>query len=120
MSLKKVSCTVILGALLGCNTSLVATDANAEDKATLAQQAIEKAEAELATAQSTGIVWQIIDKSTGSSSKSIDRLLKVAKKKQEAGEYDEAIRIANRVAEAAMLGVEQATSQKDPQPLYQN
>lgn len=118
MSVKKISGAFVLSALLGCSTSQVAVDANAEEKVGLAQQAIEKAEAELAAAKSATSVWQLIDKATGSRSQPLDKLLAAAKKKQEAGEYDEAIRIANRVAEAAMLGVEQAESQKNPEPFY--
>lgn len=113
--MKKISCAIVFSALLGCGISQVAM---AEDKAAQAQQAIEKAEMELSAAKSAGSVWQLIDKATGSSSVPIDKLLEVAKKKQEAGEHDEAIRIANRVAEAAILGTEQAESQKDPEPFY--
>lgn len=116
--MKKISCAFVLGALLGCSTSLVSMEASAQDMAAQAQQAIETAESELAAAKSADSVWRLIDKATGSSSQPIDKLLEAAKKKQEAGEYDEAIRIANRVAEAAILGTEQAESQKDLEPFY--
>ena len=49
----------------------------------------------------------------------LHKLLGAAKKKQEAGELDEAIRIANRISDAAMLGVEQIESQKGKvEPFY--
>ena len=109
MYLKKLARAVAVSGFLGlaaCQTSV------AGDKATDAQQAIDQAEKALASADSAGSVWQLIDKATGSSSVSLSKLLGAAKKKSEAGEFDEAIRIANRVSDAAMLGVEQAESQK--------
>ena len=91
----------------------------AEDKAAEAKQALAKAEAALADAAAAGAVWRLIDKSTGSKAVNLDKLLGAAKKKQEAGELDEAIRIANRVSEAAMLGKEQIESQKGKaEPFY--
>lgn len=110
MSLKKTGYAIALIVFLGftVNQSALADG----DKAMEAKQAIEQAENALAAATSAGSVWQLIDKSTGSRSVSLDKLLGAAKKKNEAGELDEAIRIANRVSDAAMLGVEQAESQK--------
>ena len=103
---------IVLGFFLG-------QPALAEDKAATAQQALAKAEAALADATSAGAVWRLIDKSTGSGAVNLDKLLGAAKKKQEAGELDEAIRIANRISEAAMLGIEQIESQKGKaQPFY--
>lgn len=118
MSVRRFGLAFLLSALLGCSTSQVSMEASADEKATQAQQAIEKAETELAAAEAADSVWQLIDPATGSSSVSLDKLLAAAKMKQEAGEFDEAIRIADRVAEAAMLGVEQAESQKGAKPFY--
>lgn len=109
MNLRKIACGVAVSGLLGLAAFQTAV---AGDKAADAQQAIAQAEKALDGAVAAGSVWQLIDKSTGSSSVSLDKLLGAAKKKSEAGEYDEAIRIANRVSDAAMLGVEQAESQK--------
>ena len=117
MSLKKTGYAVALSVFLGITVHQSAWAGG--DKASEAQQAIEQAEAALAAAVSAGSVWQLIDKSTGSSSVPLDKLLGAAKKKQEAGDHDEAIRIANRVSGAASLGVEQAESQKGKiQPFY--
>lgn len=116
MSLRKIVGTVTVSALLGLATPYTAM---AEDKAAMAKQSIEQAEQSLADAKAAGSVWQLIDKATGSSSESLDKLLGAAKAKQDAGEFDEAIRIAKRVADAAMLGVEQAQSQKGKvKPFY--
>ena len=109
MFLRKLASALAVGGFLGlaaCQTSI------AGDKAAEAQQAIYQAEKTRAGAVSAGSVWQLIDPATGSRSVSLDKLLGEAKKKSEAGDYDEAIRIADRVSDAAMLGVEQAESQK--------
>jgi predicted Zn-dependent protease len=111
---------MIASALLGVSAIYVSMQANAEDKALQEAQAIEQAEASLAAAKSTGGIWQLIDKSTGSSSQSIEKLLAAAKQKQAAGEFDEAVRIANRVNDAAKLGVEQVESQKGKVAPYFN
>ena len=88
------------------------------DKATEVSEAIKKAEAELAAAAEAGSVWRLVDSATGSSAQNIDKLLQVAKEKQAAGELDEALRLANRVADAAMLGQQQARGQADAGPYY--
>ena len=116
MSLRKLGYALTFCGILGltaCQTSV------AEDKAADAQQAIEQAEQAVSAAAAAGSVWQLIDKATGGSSVSLDKLLGAAKKKSEAGEFDEAIRIANRVSDAAMLGLEQAETQKGKvEPFY--
>ena len=116
MYLKKCVYALVLSAIfgLGVNHTAIAGETAAD-----AQQAIDKAGKAVAAAQAAGSVWQLIDMATGSSSAPLDKLLGAAKKKQEAGEYDEAVRIANRVADAAMLGVEQAESQMGKaEPFY--
>jgi hypothetical protein len=109
MPIKIQGVAIALGFFLGLAGSgtVIAGDKSAE-----AQQAIEKAEKSLAAAAAAGSVWQLIDKATGSGSASLDKLLGAAKEKSEAGDFDEAIRIADKVSDAAMLGVEQAESQK--------
>ena len=116
MNLKKYVYALVLSATfgLGINSTAVAGGSAAD-----AQQAIDKAGEGVAAARAVGSEWQLIDKATGSSSAPLGKLLGAAKKKQEAGEYDEAIRIANRVSDAAMLGVEQAESQMGKvEPFY--
>lgn len=115
-AIKNTGCAVVLGIVLGFSLN---QSALSEDKAAAAQQAVAKAEAAVADAKSAGAVWRLIDKSTGSTAVNLDKLLGAAKKKQEAGELDEAIRIADRISEAAMLGVEQIQSQKGKiEPFY--
>ena len=115
-ALKKRGYAIALSIMLGLSLN---QPAFAGDKAAEAQQALAKAEAALADAQSAGAVWRLIDKSTGSTAVNLDKLLGAAKKKQEAGELDEAIRIANRISDAAMLGIEQIESQKGKaEPFY--
>lgn len=116
MSFRKLGYALAFCGILGLTAGQTSM---AGDKAADAQQAIEQAEQSLSAAASAGSVWQLIDKATGGSSVSLDKLLGAAKKKKEAGEFDEAIRIANRVSDAAMLGVEQAESQKGKvKPFY--
>ena len=105
--------TLAIIALFGC-----ATTTQAQDKAAQTQQAIEKAETEFAAAKKAGHVWQLIDKATGKKSAHLGKLLDAAKEKQGAGEYEEAMRIANRVAEAAVPGQQQASSQSNVSPFY--
>jgi hypothetical protein len=116
MYLRRFIYTLVLSATFGLGINSTAfAGGNAAD----AQQAIDKAGEGVAAAQAAKSEWQLIDKATGSSSAPLGKLLGVAKKKQEAGEYDEAVRIANRVADAAMLGVEQAESQMGKvEPFY--
>jgi len=116
MTLSKLGYALVVSVCVSLAASL---NAVAGDKSAEAQQAIEQAEKAIAAASSAGSVWQLIDKATGSSSVPLDKLLGAAKKKKEAGEFDEAIRIADRVSDAAMLGVEQAESQKGKaEPFY--
>lgn len=116
MSLRKLGYAL---AFCGIFALTAGQTAVAGDKAADAKQAIEQAEQSLAKAAAAGSVWQLIDKATGGSSVSLDKLLGAAKKKSDAGEFDEAIRIANRVSEAAMLGLDQAESQKGKaEPFY--
>ena len=116
MFLKKFVYALVLSAIFGLAVNHTAI---AGESAADAQQAIDKAGKAVAAAQAARSEWQLIDKATGSSSAPLDKLLGVAKKKLKAGEFDEAVRIANRVANAAMLGVEQAESQMGKvEPFY--
>nr|NIQ60141.1 hypothetical protein [Gemmatimonadota bacterium]NIU80355.1 hypothetical protein [Gammaproteobacteria bacterium] len=53
-------------------------------------------------------MWRLVDRATGGSSQNLDKLLDVAQERRDKGEFEEATRIANRVADAAVLGVQQA------------
>ena len=101
--------------VLAAAVALGTTTARAGDSAA---DAIAKAEGDLAAAVSAGAVWRLVDKSSGSSAVGIDKLLKTAKKKLEAGNGSEALRIASRVSWAAQAGITQATAQKDAVPFY--
>ena len=83
-----------------------------------ATASIDTATKAVSTAKKVGGEWRLIDKSTGSASQPISKLLKVAKKKLKAGERDEACRIAIKVAWAADMGLAQAKSQANAQPTY--
>ena len=83
-----------------------------------ADAALAKAEAALAQAKELGAEWRLIDSSTGSKAGSLSKLLAAAKKKAANGENDEVIRISNKVAEAAMLGIDQAKAQSSASPIY--
>ena len=83
-----------------------------------ATASIDTATKAVSTAKKVGGEWRLIDKSTGSASQPISKLLKVAKKKLKAGESDEACRIAIKVAWAADMGLAQAKSQANAQPTY--
>lgn len=97
--------------LVGCATTTTQVGASAGD-------AIAQAEKDLAMASEAGGVWRLIDKSTGGSSKPLNNLLAVAKKKLEAGDEEEAMRIAKRVSEHAKLGIAQAEQQANAMPSY--
>ncbi len=111
--MKKTLFSMALFAMTGC-----ATSTGMADKATEVSDAIKTAETEVAAAAEVGSVWRLIDPATGGGAVDIDKLLKLAKEKQAAGELDEALRIATRVAEAAVLGQQQARSQADAGPFY--
>ncbi len=83
-----------------------------------ADAAIAEAEKALAAAKKADGEWQLIDKATGSRSVSLSELLEAAQKARDAGDTDEAIRIAKRVTNAANLGVEQSKQQMGAKPYY--
>ncbi len=80
--------------------------------------AITKAEEALAMAQKVGGEWKAIDKATGGKAVPLSKMLKVAKEKAAAGEIEESIRLAEKVTEFSMLGVEQAKAQEGAGPSY--
>jgi hypothetical protein len=111
--------TVISAVLVGMATCTgLGLAAHAEEKAVMVDEAIQRAESELAGAAETGHVWRLIDSAGGSKSQDLDKLLAIAKEKQAAGELDEALRLAERTADAAALGQAQAESQADAAPFY--
>ena len=83
-----------------------------------ATASIDSATKALSAAKKAGGEWRLIDKSTGSASQPISKLLQAAKKKLKAGETDEACRIATKVAWAADIGLAQANSQANVKPIY--
>ena len=83
-----------------------------------ATASIDTATKAVSAAKKAGGEWRLIDKSSGSASQPISKLLKAAKKKLKAGESDEACRIATKVAWAADMGLAQAKSQANAQPTY--
>ena len=99
---------------------LEATQASEASTATAddAAQMIAQASADLDAAKGVGGTWRLIDSATGGKAVSISKLLKAAKAKLEAGDASEAYRMANRVSEAAQMGVAQAAEQADAGPVY--
>ena len=85
---------------------------------TNAAETITQAEQDLKSAAQSGAVWRLVDKATGSGAVGIDKLLKLAKKKLDEGQDDEAKRLAARVSWAAQLGISQANNQKQAKPFY--
>ena len=86
-------------------------DSNAADTITQAQH-------DLKSAAKSGAVWRLVDEATGSGAIGIDKLLKLAQKKLDAGQENEAKRLAKRVSWAALLGINQANEQKQAKPYY--
>ena len=83
-----------------------------------AVETITQAEHDLKSATLSSGVWRLVDKATGSGAIGIDKLLKLAKKKLDEGQDDEAKRLATRVSWAAQLGISQANEQKQAKPYY--
>jgi hypothetical protein len=82
------------------------------------EQVVARAGDDLGRARLAGAVWRMVDLSTGGSAVSLDELLRVAGQKLQTGDLDEAMRIALRVSEASILGIEQAQSQSRARPSY--
>ncbi|MDH3694313.1 MAG: hypothetical protein OER96_07065 [Gammaproteobacteria bacterium] len=114
--MKNLVTLIAVLSITACGT--MNSSVQAQDKAAEVNEAIQMAEAELAAAAKTGHVWRLIDPATGSKSQNLGKILEAAKEKQAAGELDEALRIANRVAETAKLGQQQAEQQADAEPFY--
>ena len=87
-----------------------ASPAMSVDKAQEAAGAIASAETVLAEASKAGAEWAIWDKAvpSGEDAPSLTEILDVAKEKQQAGDLDEAVRLAKLVDFYARCGVEQA------------
>ena len=81
-------------------------------------ESITQAEQDLKSAAQSGAVWRIVDKATGSGAVGIDKLLKLAKKKLDEDQDEEAKRLATLVSWAAHLGINQAKEQKQAKPFY--
>ncbi len=80
--------------------------------------AIQTAEKKLAMAQEANAEWRIIDKATGGSAVDLSKILSVAKEKAEAGEMDEARRLADAVIKYSELGLKQSAEQAGSGPVY--
>ena len=83
-----------------------------------AAETITQAKQDLKSAAQLGAVWRLVDKATGTGAVGIDKLLKLAQKKLDEGQDDEAKRLATRVSWAAQLGISQAREQKHAKPYY--
>ena len=83
-----------------------------------ATETITQAEQDLKSAVQSSAVWRLVDKATGSGAVGIDKLLKLAKKKLDEGQDDEAERLATLVSWAAQLGIQQASGQEQAKPFY--
>lgn len=81
--------------------------------------AIVQAEKDLAAAIDAQAQWKILDPATGGKAVSLSKLLKVAKKKAEEGNMDEANRIAERVSEISKISVTQSERYAGAMPYYQ-
>ena len=81
--------------------------------------AIAQAEKDLATAIDAQAQWKILDPATGGKAVSLSKLLKVAKKKAEEGNMDEANRIAARVSEISKISTAQSARYAGSMPYYQ-
>ena len=86
--------------------------------ASAGSDAISQAEADLKAAQTSGAVWRLVDPATGGKAVPLQKLIKTAKTKLEAGDEAEAIRIASKVSWAADMGLSQAKDQETAKPYY--
>ncbi|MBT3707290.1 MAG: hypothetical protein HOG18_10535 [Proteobacteria bacterium] len=86
--------------------------------ASAGSEAISQAETDLKTAQASGAVWRLVDPATGGKAVPLQKLIKTAKTKLEAGDEAEAIRIAEKVSWAADMGLSQAQDQVTAKPYY--
>ena len=107
--LKLMVTSAMISSLLGWNSVYAGETA---------EEAIAKAESDLAAAVSAQAVWYVVDKISGTNAVGIDRLLRKAKKKLKNGDPGEAKRIANLVSWAAHAGIDQARAQEDAIPFY--
>lgn len=105
--------------LTGCAT------ADSHDKEKMAMDnaetgggAIAQAQADLDAAIAVGAQWRIIDKATGSKAVDLNKLMGVAKEKAEAGETEEADRIAMRISETSKIAMEQQKRYAGTTPYY--
>lgn len=98
----------LAGSALAC--ALSTANVVAADKAQEVASEISAAEAALAEASKLDAVWAIWDSAvpSGEDAPSLDEILDVAKQKEQAGDLDEAMRLAKLVAFHARAGIEQA------------
>jgi hypothetical protein len=107
-SMKKAAIGLALGSIFATSGAI----------ASAGSDAISQAEADLKAAQTSGAVWRLVDPATGGKAVPLQKLIKTAKTKLEAGDEAEAIRIANKVSWAADMGLSQAKDQETAKPYY--
>ena len=118
--MKKALGLVLAASLVvaGCASAGSHEKGKMAEKPMVENAAIKQAEADLKAAKAVNGQWRVIDKATGGKAVSISKLLKAAHKKAEAGETEEANRIAAHVSKAAMIGIEQAKRYAATKPYY--
>ncbi|MCP4950426.1 MAG: hypothetical protein GY922_01060 [Proteobacteria bacterium] len=107
-SLKKAAIALTLGSIFATSGAI----------ASAGSEAISQAETNLKAAESSGAVWRLVDPATGGKAVPLQKLIKTAQTKLEAGDEAEAIRIAKKVSWAADMGLSQAQDQLTAKPYY--
>lgn len=85
-----------------------------------AKAALDEAERALTEVKRAGHEWRLIDPATGPDSETLTVLLDLAARLAARGEDGEAMRLAKRVQEAALLGLQQAADNANAGPRYPN
>lgn len=104
--------------LAGCATSEMHDKEKMAMDKEMGSGAIEQAESDLNAAIAVGAQWRLIDKATGSKAVNLEKLLEVAKEKAEAGEAEEADRIAMRISDTTNIAMEQQKRYAGATPYY--
>tara|TARA_B100000700_G_scaffold133556_1_gene149179 strand:+ start:614 stop:1555 length:942 start_codon:yes stop_codon:yes gene_type:complete len=91
-----------------------ASNATAEQASTM----IAQASADVEAAKAASALWRILDSATGGGAVPLTKALKVAQKMLDGGDAPEAYRLAQRISDAAQLGIAQAGEQANAAPSY--
>lgn len=105
-------------AITGCATANSHDKEMMAKKAMMGSDALAMADADLKAATAAGAQWRLIDKATGGKAVNLKKLLAVAHKKAEAGETEEANRIAGVVSKASKISIEQSERYAGATPYY--